>query len=307
MKRIIILLAAFWTVGMSAQTAERYEQRYDLLVSQFGPAGVGVETVLDRWAEVDSTNAKMLFARFRFLFTKAQTTSVVVRPEKKYLGMEPLLSLKDSLGNDAHYYQVNDFDDELYGLAIKTLDRAIVHHPDRLDFRCVKANAYIAYEKDSPDMALAYLMDLADANARRAGRQWVYELEKVDDAFFADAMQEYCYSFYSIGSPASMKAFRALSEKMLALYPDNVEFMNNIGSYHMIAEKDYKAALKVYSKVLKKKPHDYIAIKNSSLAARQMGNVKLEKKYLALLAEHGPEEEQAAAQHRLKVLETKKK
>ena len=78
MKRIIILLATFWTVGMSAQTAERYEQRYDLLVSQFGPAGVGVETVLDRWAEVDSTNAKMLFARFRFLFTKAQTTSVVV-------------------------------------------------------------------------------------------------------------------------------------------------------------------------------------------------------------------------------------
>ena len=187
------------------------------------------------------------------------------------------------------------------------MDRAIAHHPDRLDFRCVKANAYIAYEKDSPDMALAYLMDLADANVKRAGRQWVYELEKVDDAFFADAMQEYCYSFYSIGSPASMKAFRALSEKMLALYPDNVEFMNNIGSYHMIAEKDYKAALKVYSKVLKKKPHDYIAIKNSSLAARQMGNVKLEKKYLALLAEHGPEEEQAAAQHRLKALETKKK
>lgn len=285
MKRIIILLATFWTVGMSAQTAERYEQRYDLLVSQFGPAGVGVETVLDRWAEVDSTNAKMLFARFRFLFTKAQTTSVVVRPEKKYLGMEPLLSLKDSLGNDAHYYQVNDFDDELYGLAIKTLDRAIAHHPDRLDFRCVKANAYIAYEKDSPDMALAYLLDLADANVKRAGRQWVYELEKVDDAFFADAMQEYCYSFYSLGTPSAHDAFLRLSQKLSSLYPANTDFLDNIGSYYLIVKQDYKNAYKYYNKALKIDPKDETAMRNALTAARKQKNAKLEKKYRAMLDE----------------------
>ena len=70
---------------LSGQTSERYEQRYDLLVSQFGPAGVGIETVLDNWEKVDSTNAKMLLGRFTYLFTKAQSGQVEARPGKKYL------------------------------------------------------------------------------------------------------------------------------------------------------------------------------------------------------------------------------
>lgn len=268
-----------------AQTSERYEQRYDLLVSQFGPAGVGVETVLDKWAEVDSTNAKMLFGRFTYFFTKAQTTAVVTKPQKKYLGMEPLLTLKDTLGNDVYYYQVNDFDDQLYGKAIKTVDKLVSLYPDRIDYRFAKANAYIAYEKESPDMALSYLLALADSNLERGGRPWVYEEEKVDQAFFADAMLEYCYSFYTIGTPSSLKAFMTLSQKMSKMYPDNLSYQNNIAAYYMVAEKDYKTALKLYSKVLKKQPDDMTALQNCVLAARKIGNVKLEQKYLKRLAE----------------------
>lgn len=301
------MFAGLMAVGMSAQTTDIYRQRYEQLTSRFGPAAVGVETLLDSWAKVDSTDADLLFARFTYLFTKAQTSSVVVKDQKKYLGMEPLFSLKDSLGRDAYYYQVNEFDDELFAEAIKVADRAAALYPDRLDFRFMKADAYIAYEKESPDMALAYLLTLVDSDQKREERPWVYETEKVEKTFFADAMQEYCFSFYSIGTPSSLDAFRTLSEKMIGLFPDNVGFMNNIGSYYMIAKKDYKAALKVYSKVLKKSRTDYIAIKNSSLAARQLGNVKLEKKYLVLLAEHGPGEEKAPALHRLKALESKKK
>ena len=178
MKRIIYIVAAmFMALNLSAQTSDKYEQRYDLLLSQFGPAGVGIETVLDKWESVDSTNAKMLYARFNYLFTKAQTSAVVTRPERKYLGMEPLLNLKDSLGNDVFYYQVNEFNDQLYAQAVKTIDRTISLYPDRLDYRFVKANAYIAYEKESPDMALACLLDLADRYSDRKGR-WTYDGEK---------------------------------------------------------------------------------------------------------------------------------
>ena len=114
MKRILMILTALAIcVSASAQTeSERLEQKYDLMVSRLGPAGVGVQVVLDQWQKVDSTNAKMLFARFSYLFTKAQTPEVVAKPTKKYLGMEPVLSLKDSLGNDVYYYQENIFDDE---------------------------------------------------------------------------------------------------------------------------------------------------------------------------------------------------
>ena len=300
-----MLAAMLMALNLSAQTSEKYEQRYDLLLSQFGPAGVGIETVLDKWEAVDSTNAKMLFARFTYLFTKAQTSAVVVRSEKKYLGMEPLLTMKDSLGNDVCYYQVNDFDEELYGQAVKAIDRTISRYPDRLDYRFAKANAYIAYEKESPDMALAYLMDLVDRHEGRS-RPWIYESEKVDDVFFAEAMQEYCYSFYSIGTPSSMNAFLELSQRMLDLFPDNEGFLNNIGSYHLLARDDGKTALKYYSKVLKKKPDDYTAIRNSLLAAKKLKNAKLEVKYLKMLAEHGSDKERIVAESRLKALEKRK-
>lgn len=284
----------------SAQT-DRFEQKYDLLVTQLGPDGVGIETVLNNWAKVDSTNAKMLQGRFNYYFSKAQTNEIVTKPTKKYLGLDPILTLKDTTGADVYYYQVNAFDDELYAEAVKAADKAMNAWPDRIDFRFMKANAYIAYEKESPDMALAYLMKLVDENRVRKP-EWAYGEEKVDDEFFQEAMQEYCYSFFSIGSPASYDAFYRLSEKLSGLYPDNVGFLNNIGSYYLIAKEDYKSAFKYYNKVLKKQPDDYTAIRNSALAARKQGNVKLEKKYLELLMKYGSEKEQLQAKGRLEAL-----
>ena len=295
-KLIFVTVFMAMTVSAMAQTAERYRQRYELLVSQFGPAGVGVETVLDNWAKVDSTSADFLFARFSYYFTKAQTTEVVSRPEKKYLGMDPMLTLKDSTGTEVNYYQVNVFDDELYGKSMRAIDKAISLYPEMLDYRFLKANAYIAYEKESPDMALPYLLDLA---GREKERKWTYEESPVQEGLFEEFMQEYCYSFYSIGSPAAYDAFLTLSQKLASVYPDYLDFSNNVGSYYMIAKEDYKSALKQYSKVLKKDPANYTAIKNSVLASRKMGNVKSEKKYLQMLAEHGSETEKLAAQGRL--------
>ena len=284
MMRKILYIAVFMLAAVSASAqSSSYEQRYHLLVSKFGPAGVGVETVLDNWAKTDSTNIKLLTARFKYYFTKAQRSEVVKKPSKKYLGMDPLISLKDTTGNDVYYYQETFYDDELYGQALKAADKAICYHPDHLDFRFMKANAYISYEKESPDMALASLLDLIEENGlRKTG--WKYEGADAPEDFFEEAMQEYCYSFYTIGSTESMKAFLKLSQKMNSMYPNNPVFMNNIGSYYMIAEKDYKTALKYYSKVQKKFPDDYTAIKNGSLAAKMSGNQKLEKKFLQALA-----------------------
>ena len=91
-------------------------------------------------------------------------------------------------------------------------------------------------------------------------------------------------------------------QKLVQLYPDHLDFMNNVGSYYMVAKNDYKSAIKHYGKVLKKDPSNYVAIKNSVLAARKMGNVKSEKKYLQMLVEYGPENERLTAQGRLNQL-----
>ena len=299
---IIMLMTAFSLVS-SAQGLG-YEQKYDLLVSKFGPAGVGVETVLDNWAKTDSTNVKLLAARFSYFFNKSQRTEVVKKAQNKYLGMKPLLSLKDTTGTDVYYYQESFFDDEIYGLALKAVDKAIACHPDNLDFRFMKANAYIAYEKESPDMALAYLTALAmeDASGRRS---WTFEGKKAEDGFFEDAMQEYCYTFYTISGKDAMEAFLTLSQKMNSLHPDNPGYLNNIGAYQLLVQKDYKTALKTYVKVLKKHPSDYTAIKNSTLAARKLKNFKLEKKYLKMVVEYGPENEKKQAEARLNSMDKK--
>lgn len=265
------------TLSLSAQN-ERFEQRYNLLVSKLGPAGVGIETLLDNWAKADSTDEKLLAARFDYYLVKSRSTEVVKKSTKKYLGMDPLLSLKDSLGADVYYYQDVVYDDELFGKAIHAADRAISLYPDKLEYRFMKANAYISYEKESPDMTLDYLMKLIDANSKRT-KPWNFEGKKSDDAFFQEAMQEYCYSFYLIGSPQAREAFYKLSERMNSLYPDNIAFINNMGSYYLVAKDDPKTALKYYKKVIKKDSKDLVALQNGVIAARKTGNSKLEAKY----------------------------
>lgn len=300
MKKFIVLaLTAFLSLAAFAQN-DKYEQRYELLVSKLGPAGVGVETLLNNWEKADSTNAKMLLGRFNYLFTKAQSMQVVMKPSKKYLGMEPILALKDSTGVDVYYYQEMFYNDELYAQAMKVVDRAIEMHPEKLDFRFLKANAYMAYEKESPDMAARYLMNLIDESASR--KIWLYDGEPADAAFFSEAMLEYCFSFYSIGGNAAMNAFMSISEAMCEQDPNNPAFINNMGTYYLIVKEDFKTALKYYNKVLKSHPEDYTAIKNCVILARKQDNKKLEKKYLQMLAEYGPENEKLSAKARLQQL-----
>ena len=299
-KMILSLLMLVFSSTLFAQiTFDQHRYKYDLLVKRFGLAGTGVETVLKNWEKADSTNADMLQGKFAYYFTKAQTGTVEPRPGKKYLGMDPVITLKDSLGNDVNYFEINVFDDELYAEALKVADKAISFWPDKLDFKFMKANAYIAYEKESPDMALACLMELADENQKRKS-SWEYGGQKADQQFFQEAMQEYCFSFYTLGTQSGYEAFRQLSEKLSVMFPDNTEFVNNIGSYYLIAKEDYKTAYKYYNKVLKAHPDDMTAIRNGLLAARRQKNLKQEKKYLEMMVKYGSERDRLQAEGRLK-------
>jgi tetratricopeptide (TPR) repeat protein len=84
------------------------------------------------------------------------------------------------------------------------------------------------------------------------------------------------------------------------MFPDNTEFVNNIGSYYLIAKEDYKTAYKYYNKVLKAHPDDMTAIRNGLVAARKQKNLKQEKKYLEMMVRYGSERDRLQAEGRLK-------
>ena len=306
-KKIIaaaLLTAVSLPASLLAQTAarENYLQRYQLLTSKLGVDGVGVETLLNHWADDYPDDTDMLLGRFSYYLAKSRSNSVKVLDQEKYLGDAPALTLKDSLGNDVNYFTVTDYDDEIFGKSSQAIDKAIELNPDRLDLRLFKISALMAYEKESPDMALSNLNGLIDYNGQKHP-QWVYPGLEADDELFTTAVQEYCFSFYRIGTPSAYESFKSLSEKMLNYYPDNPQFLTNIGSYHFVFKHDNKTALKYYNKVLKKNPDYYAAIKNCVLLARNSKDVKLEKKYLAMLARVTDDEtEKASAEARLKAL-----
>ncbi len=304
-KMLLALLVSATVLPAAAQTreelSETYSGRYDLVVSKLGYAGVGVETILNQWEQVDSTNVKMLTAKFNYYFTKAQSNSVVVKPQKKYLGADPVLTLKDSTGTDVHYFQEVIYDDALFSEAMRYLDKAIAEVPLRIDLRFTKVTALMSYEKDSPDMALSYLLGLADKEAAEHCK-WEYPGYELGEDFFRQSMQEYCAAFYTLGTPSSYEAFRTLSERMLIIYPKDPAFITNMGTYEFIVAKDYAKALKYYRKALKIAPDDYSALKNCVLLARQQKNGKLERKYLEQFVKVAPENERQAAEARLKFL-----
>ena len=310
MKRILTFLVALalpLSLLGQTQTPEDYVRRYNNLVDRVGASGVGVETLLDKWAADYPDDLQQLLARFSFCFNKAQTSQVIQLPQDRYLGREPLIPMTDSLGRKANYFEDFIFDDEQFGLALEALDRAVSLNPERLDLRLLRTDALIAYEKESPDMALASLKALVDENFQKRPTWTHGSLEKVDDEVFKALMQDYCFTFFRLGTDSSAEAFKGLTEHMLTRWKDDPMLLDNIGSYWFVCKKDYKKARKYYDQVLKKHPGDATAIRNGVLLARTMKDVKLEKKYLAMMAQYGENEvDRKSASARLEALNQKK-
>lgn len=308
-KKLLLLcflaLAAFTSVMGQQRTQKEYLDRYNLLVSKLGTTGVGIETLLDNWEKDYPDDIEMLSGKFIYYFSKSQSNSVEKMDRTKYLGQDPILTLKDSLGTPVNYFQVTNYDDELFGKAVSCIDKAIQLNPDRLDFRQARISALTAYEGESPDMATSSLKALIDYNASQRPK-WEYPGASVDQNFFDGVIQEFCYTFFRYASPACQQAFKDISEKMVSYYPKDVLFLDNLGSYYLVVARDDKTAMKYYNKVLKLNPGDVTAIKNTVILARNSKNVKLEKKYLPLLIKYSDSEsEKVAAERRLDSLNGK--
>ena len=304
MKRIGLALAALLCMipAFAQTTAQEYLSRYQLLVGKLGLDGVGIETLVQRWEADFPDDVDMLCAKYNYYFTKCQESKIMPKDQERFMGAEPLLSLKDSTGAKVNYFTEVFFDDEMYGLASQALDKAIRLRPDDVSLRFSKISSLLAYEKESPDMATQVLKGLIDYDGS-SHPSWKYGEEAFSGEDFRSAIQEFCVALFRIASPTSFEAFKTVSEKMLAYHPKDVDFLNNLGSYYLACKKDYKTAQKYYAKTLKLDPDNYGAVKNCVILARKTGNAKQEKKYLQMLMRVSPDEmERNSAKIRLEAM-----
>lgn len=301
----MVVAALACSVSLFAQTsAQDYLARYRLLVGKLGYDGVGIETLVNKWEADFPEDVDMLCAKFNYYFTKCQQPQIVPKEQERFLGAEPVLSLKDSTGKKVNYFQEVFYDDEMFGSASQALDKAIRLRPAQIDLRLSKITSLLSYEKESPDMATQSIQGLIDYHYA-AHPVWTYGTEPFSEEDFRSSMVEYGYHLFRTASPASLESFKSVSEKMLAYNPKDPDFLNNLGSYYLVARKDYKTAQKYYTKTLKLDPDNYAAVRNCVIISRKLSNPKMEKKYLQLLMRVSPDEtEQASAKVRLEALKS---
>ena len=284
MKRISAALAALVLVctALPAQSVD-WQKKYERQVKAVGLSGVGVETILDSWGAADSSSVDYLAARYAFWFDKSHSLVVEAHDSPRYLGMEPMFELSDSSkSNTVWYYQVDSFDDELFGRALRYLDKAAAAMPAELEYRVWKVSALMLYEKESPDMTLGLILTLIDED-RSTGQKWLYQGEEQDRDFFDGLIQEFCWNLFNLGTPQAREAFLKVSEKMLSYDRKSPVFMANVGSY-LMSVKEYKKALKQFDKVLKLDPDNDTAIRNCVTIARILRDDKLKSKYNPMLS-----------------------
>ena len=270
---IITFFAALSCAMLLAQSAgDDYLAKYQRQVRNAGVAGVGVQTIVDNWIAACPDDARAYEARFSYCFAKSRSTEIQPKNSERYLGQKPVLTLKDSTGRDVNYFQEDVFVDSLFASCLTAIDKALSLKPLELRYHFDKITAMLSYEKDCPDLSYELVNSLIDSFVKNKGADWTLDNEALPedrDEVFCQCIGEFCYTFFQVGSPSSYRYFLALSEKMNKLYPKNPVFLDNIGSYWQVAEKNDKKALKYYKKALKLDPQDYAALNNILLINRR--------------------------------------
>lgn len=270
---IITFFAALSCAMLLAQSAgDDYLAKYQRQIRNAGVAGVGVQTIVDNWIAACPDDARAYEARFNYCFAKSRSTEIQPKNSERYLGQKPVLTLKDSTGRDVNYFQEDVFVDSLFASCLTSIDKALSLQPLELRYHFDKITAMLSYEKDCPDLSYELVNSLIDSFVKNKGADWTLDNEALPedrDEVFCQCIGEFCYTFFQVGSPSSYRYFLALSEKMNKLYPKNPVFLDNIGSYWQVAEKNDKKALKYYKKALKLDPQDYAALNNIRLINRR--------------------------------------
>lgn len=274
MNRIVSLLMLLVCVqGFAQASREEFKEKYDRQVRNLGYAGVGVETILDKWEEAFPEDMEAKMARFYLYLNRNKVVEMVRKDQDKFLGASPSVTFKDENGNPVYYYEETFYEDHSFEESQIYIDSLIKSYPEVLDFRIAKINSLFELEKESPELAFASLLQMSGLY-KSSGSGLTVGGEKVDADTFIEIIQEYCVMLYSIKNNYCFECFYNLSVKMAKEFPSYPGFLDNQGSYWLVVKNQPKKAIQFYDKALKLDPKDVVALRNKQVAQRYIANSK---------------------------------
>ena len=260
---------------------------------------IGQVSLLKKWSGADPKDPELFIAYFNYYVQKSK--SEVIGIGKEQTGKESLEISDTATGKTVGYMnQVTLYDSYFLKQGLAYIDKGIALYPNRLDMRFGKI--YMLGEaKNYKDFA-KQIEEAIDYNAQIKSK-WAWKDGKpLEDAtnFFLSAVQGYVNTLYNSGDE-QLPLMRAISEKTLTYYPNNVESLSNIAITYLLAN-DYDRALGYLLKAETINPKDGIVLGNIAEAYSRKKDKTNAAIYYNKMIKEGSADEAEYAKDKLKAL-----
>ena len=294
MKKLYLLFLFFVSEILFSQNY--YHQFLELMKEN---DTVNTKKILLEWEKVNNNDPEFYVAAVNFYFNQSQEEVLSLTTEHP---KSESLTLKDETGKTAGYIGSSVYYKSKY--LKKTFwyfDEAIKKFPNRLDIRFGKI---YSLEKIGDYENFTKEIISAIEYSKVINNQWLWsENKKYDDGKkgFLGSIQDYINQLFNTNNDALLKNMRVISEEVLKHYPNEIEFVTNIGTTYLI-ENNMDKALEYLLSAEKINNKDYIVLNNIGRAYEIKGDTSNAIKYYELTEKYGDEYAKEEAKKELKKL-----
>lgn len=296
MKKLFFIILTFLSISTFAQD---FKSRYQNLFSESKLDEI--QKLLIEWEKAEPTNPEMFIANFNFYLQKSQEE--VLQLDTEPGGGENLTISDTASGAPVGYiYGKIHYNDELFDKSQKYLIDGIKVNPDRLDMYFGRIHSL--RERGHIEEHLSEIINVINKHFSDKPTWLWSNNDKLEDSekMFKSAIQDYNYALFNLDPPYT-KGIKAISEKMIKQYPNDIENYSNIGVCHLM-DSNWNDALSNFEKALKINQEDVIVISNIAYTYRMKDDLKSAIKYYEKVLETDDEEAKNFAKQQIENLKT---
>ncbi|MGK0391632.1 MAG: tetratricopeptide (TPR) repeat protein [Maribacter sp.] len=183
------------------------------------------------------------------------------------------------------------FNDSLFDLSQKFINKAIAKSPKRLDLHFGKIHALsVKGDHRQQTSEILGIINIGD----QIKHQWHWggdEVHETPKALFTESVYEYIANLYNSNQ---YDYVQQISEKMIKSFPKEIASYSNLGACHLI-KGDYKKAKKYFKKAYKLNKQDIIVLNNLGDTYDFMEKPVKAIKYFELMRLYGNDDEKKFA------------